>query len=303
MDEDDSALKEVIQAHTYNMNFASKRKGVQVFSAEDQILNQSTILKEYENPDELKLHKGEDQILFIDPLDRTKIKCFDFQKEKIVEEWEADGNSKIVTMDNLFKNAQSSQESTIYCCSSKGVFLLDPRISKKQKAVKSKVYKANYLFSKMASTVNNQFVIGSKKGELRLYEGEVGKRAKTLLTGLGEEIIGLDVSHDGNYIVATCPDFLMLIPTQFKGDRNGFTSQMGQEKPKPRKLTLSNPDYVRLGVQNAKYTKATFNNGSTNHDSEIITSIGNYIITWRLKDIKKGRLGQYETKKKDQKIV
>ena len=72
--------------------------------------------------------------------------------------------------------------------------MLDPRVGKKQKAVKSKIYTANYLFTKMASTVNNQFVIGSKKGELRLYEGEVGKRAKTLLTGIGEEIIGIDVS-------------------------------------------------------------------------------------------------------------
>lgn len=97
-------------------------------------------------------------------------------------------------MENLFKNGQTSQESTLYCCSSKGVFLLDPRINKKEKAVNKKIYSANYLFTKMASTVNNHFVIGSKKGELRLYEGEVGKKAKTLLTGIGEEIIGLDVS-------------------------------------------------------------------------------------------------------------
>lgn len=87
MDEDESGLTDAIQAHTYNMNFASKKNGVQCFSAENQILNQSTILKEYETPDELKLHKGEDQMLFIDPKDRTSIKCFDFTKEKIVEEW------------------------------------------------------------------------------------------------------------------------------------------------------------------------------------------------------------------------
>jgi WD40 repeat protein len=159
--------------------------------------------------------------------------------------------------------------------------------------VKSKVYAQNYLFSKMASTLNNSFVVGSKKGELRLYDQDVGKRAKTLFTGLGQEILGVDVSQDGNYIIATCPNYLMFIPTQIQGDKNGFTNQMGKGKPNPKKLTLANPDYVKLGVQNQQYTKATFNNGTTHHDTEIITSIGQYIVTWRLKDILKGRLGNY----------
>lgn len=35
MDEDESGLTDAIQAHTYNMNFASKKNGVQCFSAEN----------------------------------------------------------------------------------------------------------------------------------------------------------------------------------------------------------------------------------------------------------------------------
>jgi len=66
----------------------------------------------------------------------------------------------------------------------------------------------------MAATLNGRFLVGNKKGEIRLYD-KMGKKAKTLLPGLGEEILGLDVTQNGHWIIATCAHFLLIIPTQF----------------------------------------------------------------------------------------
>lgn len=51
------------------------------------------------------------------------------------------------------------------------------------------------------------------------------------------------------------------------------------------------------------FSVAKFNNGDKVHDTQIVTSIGNNIVTWRLKDIKNGDLGKYEIKAKSVKVV
>jgi len=45
----------------------------------------------------------------------------------------------------------------------------------------------------MAATLNGRFLVANKKGEIRLYD-KMGKKAKTLFPGLGQEIIGVDVT-------------------------------------------------------------------------------------------------------------
>jgi hypothetical protein len=56
------------------------------------------------------------------------------------------------------------------------------------------------------------FAIGSHNGEIRFYK-EVGQNAKTLLPGLGEPIKSIDVSLDGEWVLATCRTYLLVIPT------------------------------------------------------------------------------------------
>ena len=52
-----------------------------------------------------------------------------------------------------------------------------------------------------------------------------------------------------------------------------------------------------------QFSEAKFNNGSTVHDTQIVASIGNYIVTWTMRDIKKGELGKYDIKVKPSKVV
>jgi hypothetical protein len=86
-------------------------------------------------------------------------------------------------------------------------------------------------------------VAGDSKGELRLYS-DISKRAKTALPGLGGQylpsihfqhpsnmnacmntshcmiidgVIGVDVTEDGKYVLATTKAYLLLIPTSLPG--------------------------------------------------------------------------------------
>jgi len=59
---------------------------------------------------------------------------------------------------------------------------------------------------------DGNIAISSAKGAIRLYDG-IGKRAKNLYPGFGDEITNLDCSKDGKWLLATCAKYLLIIPT------------------------------------------------------------------------------------------
>ena len=59
----------------------------------------------------------------------------------------------------------------------------------------------------------------SEKGDVRMFD-RLGLRAKIALHALDEPIIGLDVSADGRWILATCRTYLMLIDALRKDGKN-----------------------------------------------------------------------------------
>lgn len=121
--------------------------------------------------------------------------------------------------------------------SNRAVFTLDPRINKKVKAAAEKIYKTNPMFSQVTTTFKGGLAIGSMDGQIRLYS-KVGQNAKTLLPGLGDPIRAIDMSMDAKWVIATTQTYLLLIPTCFGEDKNGFDQQMGKNKPQPRKLCI-----------------------------------------------------------------
>lgn len=136
---------------------------------------------------------------------------------------------------NKVKNGQASTESTFVGINDRAIYTLDPRINKKEKVAESKVYKTNPQFSHVGTTFAGGLAIGSLSGEIRLYS-KVGQNAKTLLPGLGDPIRSVDMSVDGNWIVATTQTYLLVIPTKCENGKTGFEHRMGQEKPMPKKL-------------------------------------------------------------------
>jgi len=89
-----------------------------------------------------------------------------------------------------------------------------------------------------------------------MYTNIDQKRAKTELIGFGDGITQLDTCKDGSWILATCKNYLMMIPTVLDEDSNGFTKKMGKDKPLPIKLTLTHSDIIKYNIDNVNFKTA-----------------------------------------------
>ena len=75
---------------------------------------------------------------------------------------------------------------------------------------------------------------------------------------------------------------------------------MGKEKPNPLKLQLKATDIAKYKIKSIDLKPAKFNNFNANgEESSIVTSTGNYLITWNFMKVKKGILNQYQIKQLD----
>ena len=59
-------------------------------------------------------------------------------------------------------------------------------------------------------------VVGSKDGQIRMYNEGTLTRAQTRLPSLGAPITAVDVTFDSKWLLATTDSFLMVICTAFK---------------------------------------------------------------------------------------
>ena len=196
-------------------------------------------------------------------------------------------------------------EKTFLGLSNNALFRIDPRLNG-DKLVDSqlKQYVSKNDFSATATTENGYIAVASNKGDVRLFD-RLGINAKTHLPALGEAIIGLDVSKDGRWILATCKTYLLLIDSLQTEGKNegklGFEKAFPKDaKPKPRRLTL-NPMHVAQMQAETKaplsFTTAKFNTGIDATETAIITSTGPFMVTWNLRRTIAGKPDPYQIKR------
>ncbi len=260
----------------------------------------------YENKDinikNAQMFYSDTNMLLLDEKNKNSAFRFDLGKGKIVEEWTADDYNKIEAIAPQNKFDQMTDTSVVLGVNNKALFTMDARVNKKNKVVQSKDYKTNPKMNCIITTDLGGIAVGSLNGEIRLYK-EVGKNAKTLLPCFGDAIKSIDVTADGRYLLATCDKYLLLIPTTCKGDKTGFDVQMGKEKPHPKSLKIKPIDISKYGLERLAFTPARFNVNKLTGETNIITSMGDYIIDWNFNKIKKGILDDYKIKKVNQKIL
>jgi len=121
------------------------------------------------------------------------------------------------------------------------MFTLDPRLDTTDKIAKNRAYKKDPQFSTLSTSLTGGLAIGSANGDIRLYKS-VGMDAKTLLPGMGDAINSIEVSRDGNWVLATTKTYLLVIPTLCANGKTGFEHRMGKEKPIPKKLQIKVQD-------------------------------------------------------------
>ena len=203
-----------------------------------------------------------------------------------------------------------TDDNCILGVSSNALLTMDGRVDDKNKIVDIKRYKTNPKMEVIATSNFGGIAVGSSNGEIRLYK-KVGQNAKTLLPGFGgiynlniiDPILSLDITSDGKWILATCPTYLVLKPTQFKGEKNGFISSMGKDKPRPKSLKLKPIDIAKYKISSVRFTPAKFNVNQNEGETNIITSTGDYIINWNFAKVIKGITDDYKIKKANQNIL
>ena len=78
---------------------------------------------------------------------------------------------------------------------------------------------------------------------------------------------------------------------------------MGKEKPRPKILRLNNNDISKYNISKINFTPARFNIDKNTGETNIITSIGEYIINWNFTKVLKGILNDYKIKKVNQNVL
>ncbi|KAH7831862.1 putative protein involved in vacuole import and degradation [Monocercomonoides exilis] len=241
------------------------------------------LVAERSHPSQAMLYRSDNQMLVRHPLDMSRVMALDLERGQVVEEW---GTNEVGTkIDGLIgatKESPHSDNPLFVAFNKQGHFLMDPRIASQASSSStassistlrgesdglhgrlcsdaghsffySPSTRANLLCE--ASTMNGCIVSGSAKGDLRFFDESLKNRAKTMMSVGPEAIIGIDVSADGEWVVATTQTCLLVVPTLLSASTEAspiscFTKSMPREdkaRLQVRRLELSYRDVMRLG--------------------------------------------------------
>ena len=257
------------------------------------------------SPKKVMLHNEDRNMILQNDTDPNKLYRMDLEYGKVVDEWNVHDDIAINHFAPENKFAQMTHEPTFLGISRNALYRVDPRLSG-NKLVDSqlKQYASKNDFSALSTTEKGYIAVASDKGDVRLFD-RLGINAKTHIPALGEPIIGLDVSADGRWVLATCRTYLLLIDALQKSGKNegklGFEKPFAADsKPQPRRLALTPEHVAQFAYETGKpvtFTPARFNTVQSGEETSIITATGPYIVDWNLKKVLRGAKAPYIIKR------
>ncbi|GAA6020127.1 hypothetical protein JCM10207_006265 [Rhodosporidiobolus poonsookiae] len=266
-------------------------------------------------PGKVMLHNQDTSMILQNPLAPGSLYRLDLETGKVVDEYKVSDDFSVSNFLPDSKFAQTTQQQTFIGHSHNGLFRIDPRLAG-SKLVDSefKQYATKAAFSAAATTESGRLAVASSKGDIRLFD-KLGKNAKTALPALGDPILGIDVSADGRYVLATCKTYLLLIDakipetsgSKFAGQSGFDRSFPAAEKPTPRRLTLR-PEHVahmhEVCGEGVNFTPAKFNAAlDGNPERTIVTSTGPFIVAWNFRQVKAGNVSNYTLRRFSEDVV
>ncbi|KAI4158240.1 MAG: hypothetical protein LQ342_007614 [Letrouitia transgressa] len=262
------------------------------------------------SPKKVMLHSEDTNMILQNEANPNSLYRMDLEYGKVVDEWKVHDDIGVKTFAPEKKFSQMTGEQTFLGLSGNALYRVDPRLSG-NKLVDSdlKQYTSKNAFSAAATTEKGYIAVASDKGDIRLFD-KLGLRAKTQLPALGDPIIGLDVSADGRWVLATCRTYLLLIDALQTGGKNegklGFERGFAKDsKPQPCRLTLK-PSHVAQFQYETKaplaFTPARFNTGVDEKETSIITATGPFIVTWNMKKVINKKADPYTIKRYEEEV-
>lgn len=263
------------------------------------------------SPKKVMLHATDHEMILQDAANPNSLYRMDLPTGTIVSEWKIGDDIAVESFAPGKKFDQLTDEKTFVAHSKNAMFKIDPRRANNIDDTQMKQYAGKMGFSAMTTTEAGGIAVASDKGDIRLFN-KLGLIAKTSIPGLGEPIIGLDVSADGRWVLATCKTYLLLVDAQGKeGQKNagmlGFEKSFAKdEKPQPRRLGLT-PSHVAQFQHETKsplsFTPAKFNAGLNQTETSIITSTGPFVVTWSMKKVLAGNKDPYYIRRYSDEVI
>lgn len=259
--------------------FVARGSSLGVFDvAQDDVSFRTHIQNVLSDPHKIITHNHDQSLLVLDKEQRDKLLMLDLSKGEVVEKWEIGGK-----MNDYFDSSKQSNDGTLVGVSDYSLFRIDPRL--KDKVAERNEYKTRNEFSCGIATRSGDVAVASRKGDLRLYN-KIDVRAKSLLPGFGDEIIGIDTSKDGSLILCTCENYILV----FRANTN-YSKSIGKNKPTPKRLQLK-PQHLSLINERVSFIPAKFDQD----DSLIISGTGRFVVKWRVLDVISGDVHNYSLK-------
>ncbi|KZF21830.1 vacuolar import and degradation protein 27 [Xylona heveae TC161] len=311
--DDDNVNSQLAVGYKHDRSFVVRGSKIGVFKhTPNNNLEFSTNISKVEtpkgklfSPKKVMLH-AEDQNMILQNSDNpNSLYRMDLEYGKVVDEWKVHDDIPVMNFAPDKKFAQMTGEQTFLGHSHNALYRIDPRLAG-NKLVDSqlKQYASKNDFSTAATTEKGYIAVASNKGDIRMFD-RLGINAKTHIPALGEPIIGLDVSADGRWVLATCRTYLLLIDALQKEGKNegklGFEKSFGKDsKPQPRRLGLQPAHVAQFQHETGaplSFTPAHFNTGVDSNETSIITATGPFIVTWNMKKVLAGRKDPYTIKR------
>ncbi|KAN0018486.1 hypothetical protein ACTFIU_011104 [Dictyostelium citrinum] len=268
------------------------------------------------SPKKMMLQQQDQTMLMLNPDKKSNVYKMDLNRPDIVEEWDMNWRNQPTITNSVvsqYKNDEETNNQLFVGYNGNNMFLVDPRESKNKVTVKFHGgSNPKSVTSCAATSGSGQIALGTSKGEIKLFSktqfdqnkrsstssdplGAIA-RSRTTLPGIGDPIVGIDVTKDGKWIVATCKQYIMVIPASLKDGSNGFEDRLGARRPSPKRLILKPQDIKRMGGV-INFTPAKFNIvGDEQSETSILTSTGSFLITWNFRKIKQNILDVYQIK-------
>ncbi|KAF9358554.1 hypothetical protein BGX34_008884 [Mortierella sp. NVP85] len=276
----------VVRGSTIGVFGHNERDGLDL---QTTITNLSNSNRKMVKPSKVLLHEEDTAMVMMDRSNPHMAYKMDLEYGRIVEEWDLSGTSGVLDLVSDSKYAHRTGTKTMVGVSKDSMFRIDSR-QQKNKIVQAefKQYAASNQFVCGTTTADASVAVAGAKGDIKLFN-ILGKIAKTALPTYSGPIIGLDVTANGRYLLATCKTCVQVIDV-----RNPENGELGfnfsfpaSAKPEPIVLTLKQ-EHIAAMKTPLSFTPARFNVGINEEEKTIVTSTGRYVITWNFRRVKLG---------------
>jgi len=301
------------QSLIYDATFAVREDQADVFIPYESEMRKNGSIKFRDSmnlpfcPQQIMTHHKDSSLLALNSKFNKSIFHIDLERPDIVEEWSTGTHC----VDKIFQKSKYNQNCIVNVLNEQGIFMLDPRLpGNKTIPTRERFFSRGTSGSSglncAATSADGDIVIGSKRGDVRLFSNKIWEdnkniwkrkdcedwdliqcdsgqglklNATTKLPSKGSTITSIDITQDGKIVLYTTKTFIIVFSTIVPSTgQSGFRGKgMGKNKPNQIQLRLLFEHVRELGDVN--FTPAKFNTG-LDDERFIVSSTGSWIITW-----------------------